>query len=64
MLAAACKDGSFVSVSGNMIVASGDGTYIWTGFSLSGPRGMVSMSCRSIQEAFGIVVGLHGGSNF
>lgn len=64
MLQASCKDGTFVHTMGNMIMCSDGKTYVWTGYGLTGPYGMVSNHCTSINEAFGIVVGLHGGSVF
>lgn len=63
---AMCRDGSTVHVFGNTISVSGRGmseTYILCGNMLMGPRGFRSMNCRSIDEAFCLVCGVHGGKN-
>ncbi|MBD5584302.1 MAG: hypothetical protein HDQ88_04415 [Clostridia bacterium] len=64
MMQTSCKDGTFVHAVGNIIHCSDGTSYVWTGYGLSGPYGMASGNCRTINEAFGIVVGLHGGSAF
>lgn len=55
-----CNDGTTVTQMGSFIHAS-DGTYILAGAILTGPGGFCSMNVQSVDEAVGIVVGLHGG---
>ncbi len=57
------NDGSMVNKSGSSIVVTGKKTEIYSriGNMLSGPGGVVSMNCKSDDEALWTVVGLHGG---
>ena len=64
---AICRDGSTIHVSGNTISVSGRGmseAYVLCGNMLTGPRGFRSMNCRSIDEAFCLVCGVHGGKSW
>ena len=64
---AMCRDGSIVYAFGNAISVSGRGvyeTYVLCGNMLTGPHGFRSMNCRSIDEAFCLVCGVHGGKNW
>lgn len=64
---AMCRDGSAVHVFGNTISVSGrcgSETYVLWGNTLTGPHGFRSMNCRSIDEAFGLVCGIHGGKSW
>lgn len=56
-------DGTTVTQMGSFIHAS-DGTYSLVGTMLTGPGGFRSMNVKRIDEAVGIVVGLHGGRRF
>lgn len=58
-----CNDGTIVTKAGTFIHAS-DGTYTLTGTMLTGPHGYYSVNVQDIDEAVGIVVGLHGGRRF
>ncbi len=58
-----CNDGTTVTQMGSFIHAR-EGIYTLTGTMLTGPGGFCSMNVRSIGEAVGIVVGLHGGRRF
>lgn len=58
-----CNDGTTVTQMGSFIHAR-EGVYTLTGTMLTGPGGFYSMNVRSIGEAVGIVVGLHGGRRF
>lgn len=55
------NDGCVISVMGNMISCSNGETYTLMGSTLFGPRGVMSMNVRSVDEAVGIVLGAHGG---
>lgn len=64
---AMCRDGSTVHVFGNTISVSGRGmseTYILCGNMLTGPHGFRLMNCRSVDEAFCMVCGVHGGKSW
>lgn len=64
---AMCRDGSTVHAFGNAISVSGRGmseTYVLCGNMLTGPHGLRSMNCRSIDEAFCLVCGVHGGKKW
>ena len=58
-----CKDKVVVTASGNMIHCSNGDCYVLNGEFLSGP-GMHNVICKSIGEAFGMIVGMHGGRLF
>ena len=49
---------------GRLTHVSNGETYTLMGSTLSGPHGVVSWNCGSIEEAVGTVVGLHGGRKF
>lgn len=55
-----CNDGTTVTKMGNFINTS-KGTYTFMGNMLTGPNGFISRNIRSVDEAVGIVIGLHGG---
>lgn len=55
------NDGVAVMQSGgNTITCSNGEHYVFNGISLVGPKGYQGR-CTSIQEALGIVIGIHGG---
>lgn len=56
-----CNDGTVVNRSGSFITTSKGETYTLTGSMLVGSNGFKSMNVKSISEAEGIVIGLHGG---
>lgn len=58
------KDGTTISRFGHTIHCSNGETYTLTGTCLTGSRGFFSNNVRSIEEAVGIVIGLHGGRGF
>lgn len=58
------KDGTVISVMGNIISTSNGETYALSGSTLTGPGGMVSLNVGSIREAASIVAGRHGGRQF
>lgn len=62
-MSAHCKDGTFVVLSGNTITCSNGTTYIYSGTTLMG-NGQYYPNISSIDAAFGIVVGLHGGKAY
>lgn len=67
IMLAMCRDGSTVHVFGNTISVSGRGmseTYVLCGNMLTGPHGFRSMNCRSVDEAFCMVCGVHGGKSW
>ena len=55
------KDGTTINVIGSTITTSRGETYHLTGRCLIGPTGTVSMNVSSMDEAIGIVIGIHGG---
>lgn len=59
-----CNDGTCVTQVGNVINVSNGESYTFMGSMLSGSHGYSSMNVKSISEAVGIVVGLHGGRRF
>ena len=61
MFTAVANDGVTVSKAGSSILCSNGETYMFFGNRLSGPNGFVSMNVSDMSEAFGIVLGLHGG---
>lgn len=56
-----CNDGTTVMHAGHLITTSKGETYSLLGTILTGPGGFQSMNVGSIQEAVGIVCGMHGG---
>lgn len=64
MKTAHCNDGTVVSMTGNFINTSKGESYVYSGRTLVGPRGLVSMNVGSVEEAFGMVCGMHGGKKF
>lgn len=58
------KDGTTISRFGHTIHCSNGETYTLMGTHLTGPHGFLSNNVRSIEEAVGIVIGLHGGRRF
>ena len=58
------KDGTTITQSGNSIFCSNGEAYTLSGRILIGPHGTESTNVGSIQEALGIVIGLHGGKRF
>ena len=63
MLQATCKDNVVVTASNNMIHCSNGDCYVLNGQFLSGP-GAANVICASLSEAFGMVIGMHGGRKF
>lgn len=61
MFVAVANDGVTVNKTGSSILCSNGETYRFFGRRLSGPNGFVSMNVSDMSEAFGIVLGLHGG---
>lgn len=58
------NDNTTITQMGSFIHVSNGETYTLTGRTLSGPNGVVSWNCGSIEEAVGTVVGLYGGRKF
>jgi len=58
------RDGVTITQSGNTIYCSNGETYTFSGNMLFGSGGTISSNVSSIQEAVGIVAGLHGGKMF
>ena len=61
MFMAVANDGVTVNKMGSSILCSNGETYMFFDNRLSGPNGFVSMNVSDMSEAFGIVLGLHGG---
>lgn len=61
MFMAVANDGVTVNKTDSSILCSNGETYMFFGKRLSGPNGFVSMNVSDMSEAFGIVLGLHGG---
>ena len=58
------NDGTVIACSGNTITCTNGEAYVYGNKMLVGPHGMNQMNVGSIQEAMGIVAGLHGGRKF
>lgn len=55
------KDGTAINQQGNNIYVSNGEVYILNGKILMGSGGIISQNCSSVQEALGVVIGMHGG---
>lgn len=65
MNVAIAKDGVVVTMNGNIISVSNGEIYSFCdGLLVSSVSGFTSIGCRNVTEAFGIVLGLHGGRSF
>lgn len=59
---AIAKDGTHITAFGrNAITTSTGESYRLAGNFLTGPGGILSSNCKSINEAFATILGLHGG---
>ena len=59
---AIARDGTYVTTSGRSTITTSAGeTYQMAGSFLTGPGGILSSNCKSINEAFATILGLHGG---
>lgn len=60
---AICKDNVLVTARDNLVYCSDGKSYVLNGGYLSGP-GLPTTICKSINEAFSMVVAMHGGHKF
>ena len=59
---AIARDGTYVTTFGRSTITTSAGeTYQMSGSFLTGPGGILSSNCKSINEAFDPILGLHGG---
>ena len=58
------KSGVTLTIFGKTICASDGKGYTLIGKTLVSDGRIISNNCRSLEEAFGIVIGLYGGKRF